>query len=312
MNIEKYLKSGHACLFVETAEIKRAVKAIQTGEQFNKLIWDSIQGIGDKVNRENLSPVELLNKAMEIPKTAIILENFDLFLENPQIMQIVLNNYETYKFNQTCLVFLGTNPKKIPLPLKELIPILSFDLPTKEEIRDIAQALVDEIQDMVKDNKDYDLKITEEIISACCGFSWEEAENTLALSLIEHKCFDTKTILDKKRQIIRATGFMDFMTPEPVENLGGLDNLKQYIFKRKDAFESDSNKPKLKSIMLLGPPGTGKTLSAKCIASIFNWPLIILDVGALKGGIVGETEKNIRLACKTIDGIGHAVVLIDK
>jgi SpoVK/Ycf46/Vps4 family AAA+-type ATPase len=137
-------------------------------------------------------------------------------------------------------------------------------------------------------------------------------ENALALSLMEYKKFDIKSILDRKRQIIKATGFMDFMNPEPIENLGGLDKLKDYIYKRKGAFVEGSVKPKLRSVLLVGFPGTGKSLAAKCMASIFDWPLIQLDIGAMKGGIVGETEKNVRLATKTIDAFGKAILLIDE
>jgi SpoVK/Ycf46/Vps4 family AAA+-type ATPase len=142
--------------------------------------------------------------------------------------------------------------------------------------------------------------------------SQEEIENVLSLSMIEHRCFNIKTILDRKRQIIRATGFMDFIHPEPIDQLGGLENLKDYIFKRKVAFEPNSNKPKLRSILIVGFPGTGKSLAVKCVSSIFDWPGISLDVGSLKGGLVGETEKNTRIACKTIDAFGKAVVMLDE
>ena len=82
--------------------------------------------------------------------------------------------------------------------------------------------------------------------------------------------------------------------------------------KRKEAFEEKDWKPKLKSVLLLGLPGTGKSLSVKCVASIFNWPAIVLDIGATKGGLVGETEKNIRHATKVIDSMGRVIVCVDR
>ena len=312
MNITKYMKAGYGCLFIETTEIKRAVKSIKVNDPFKKVVWDFIDGYGD-FQKTKADQIEILEEAVRMEQSSIILENFDLFIDNPQIAQMILNNYEGYKSSQTCLVIVGTNSKKIPTALKELIPTLQFDMPSKEEIKSIMEGFVSDAKESLKDKQeDYNLEITEEVISACSGLSWEEIENILALSLVEHKSFSIKTILEKKREIIRATGFMDFMSPEPIENLGGLDNLKNYIFKRKEAFTPDSIKPKLKSLLLLGMSGTGKTQSAKAIASIFNWPLIMLDVGALKGGIVGDTERNVRLACKTIDSMGNCCILIDE
>jgi SpoVK/Ycf46/Vps4 family AAA+-type ATPase len=192
-------------------------------------------------------------------------------------------------------------------------------LPNKEEVRLVASTLSTTAEEDFKQSPDYeknkdsfDFSVSEELISACLGLSHEEMENALALSLIEHKQFNVKAILDRKRQIIKSTGFMDFMQPEPIENLGGLDKLKEYISKRIEAFEDNSIKPKLRSILLVGIQGCGKSLASKCIASIFDWPLISLDIGSIKGGIVGETEKNVRLATKTIDAFGRAVIQIEE
>lgn len=315
MNISKYLKAGYACLFLETTEIKRAVKSVYVDQPFNKLIWDFVEGIGDGIQTEPVNQVDVLNKIKSLQKTMVVLENFDMFIDNPIIMQTLLNNYETYKFNQVCLVFVGINQKKIPQSLKELIPITQFELPGKEEIRQIAKAIADEAKESYEQSnktEEYNFTIPETVIESCCGMSKEEIENILALSLIEYKEFNIKTIIARKREIVRATGFMDFINPEPIENLGGLENLKNYINKRKEAFSDNSDKPKIKAMLLAGLPGTGKSLSVKAIASLLNWPAIMLDVGALKGGIVGQTEQNVRLACKTIDGIGQAVICLEE
>jgi SpoVK/Ycf46/Vps4 family AAA+-type ATPase len=65
-------------------------------------------------------------------------------------------------------------------------------------------------------------------------------------------------------------------------------------------------------LLLVGIPGTGKSLSCKAAASILNWPLIRLDISALKGSLVGESERKIRQATATIDAFGKAVVWLDE
>ena len=316
-NISSYLKSGYSCIFIETAEIKRCVKSIIVDEPFQKIHWDFVSGLDLGSDTTEMDHLELLEKAKELNQTTIVCENFDFFIDNKMLIQTFLNNYETYKFNQVCFVIVGSDIQTIPVLLKELIPIIPFDLPTKDEIRVIAENLSEEALESIKNStkeneEEYDFKVTEEVIESCLGMSYEEIENVLALSLIEHKGFNIKTILNRKRQIIRSTGFMDFMNPEPIENLGGLENLKKYVFKRKEAFKEGSIKPKLRSILLVGIQGCGKSLSTKVIASIFDWPLVSLDIGALKGGIVGETEKNVRRATKTIDAFGKAIIQLEE
>jgi SpoVK/Ycf46/Vps4 family AAA+-type ATPase len=43
-----------------------------------------------------------------------------------------------------------------------------------------------------------------------------------------------------------------------------------------------------------------------------GWPLIKLDIGRLKGSLVGESERKIRQATTVIDAFGEAVVWIDE
>jgi SpoVK/Ycf46/Vps4 family AAA+-type ATPase len=143
--------------------------------------------------------------------------------------------------------------------------------------------------------------------------SYEEIENVIAYSAIIHRKFDLMTILERKRQVIKATGFMDFLEVLPIETLGGLELFKSYFKSRIEPFKNpDSVKPKIKSVLLVGFQGTGKSHAVKCLCSLLGWPGIMLDIGGLKGSLVGETEKNTRLATKTIDAFGKCVVAIDE
>ena len=59
-------------------------------------------------------------------------------------------------------------------------------------------------------------------------------------------------------------------------------------------------------------PGCGKTLLAKATANEFGFPLFQLDVGALFGKHVGESEENFRKVVETVDGIGRCILFIDE
>jgi SpoVK/Ycf46/Vps4 family AAA+-type ATPase len=67
----------------------------------------------------------------------------------------------------------------------------------------------------------------------------------------------------------------------------------------------------IKGAIYLGHPGGGKSYLARAIGNTFGTPTITIDLGAMKGGLVGQSEGNIRRALKIIDGIsgGNALVI---
>ena len=67
-----------------------------------------------------------------------------------------------------------------------------------------------------------------------------------------------------------------------------------------------------KGIMIVGMPGCGKSLTAKATASLFEIPLVRLDVGRLLGKYVGESEENMRKALKLSESISPCVLWIDE
>jgi SpoVK/Ycf46/Vps4 family AAA+-type ATPase len=152
-----------------------------------------------------------------------------------------------------------------------------------------------------------------EAVEAARGLTEFEAETAFALSLVIKKEFCPDIITEQKKQMIRRTGLMEFWPPVPIDQVGGLDLFKQHLTNRMKAFEpGNEHLPKPKALLLVGIPGTGKSLSCKAAASILNWPLIRLDISALKGSLVGESERKIRQATATIDAFGKAVVWLDE
>ena len=113
--------------------------------------------------------------------------------------------------------------------------------------------------------------------------------------------------------MIKKSGLMEFWPPTDINDVGGLENLKEYVRNRAKAFEpGNEHLPKPKGILLVGLPGTGKSLAAKAIAHILGWPLIRLDIGALKTSLVGASEQRMRDTTRVIDAFGNAVIWLDE
>jgi len=66
-----------------------------------------------------------------------------------------------------------------------------------------------------------------------------------------------------------------------------------------------------RGVLIVGVPGCGKSLTAKAVAGGTR-PLLRLDVGALFGSLVGQSEAAARNALKTAEAVAPAVLWLDE
>lgn len=67
-----------------------------------------------------------------------------------------------------------------------------------------------------------------------------------------------------------------------------------------------------RGLLFDGPPGTGKTLASMYIAGIFGVPLYRLDLGAMMGKYVGQSEEALNAALSQIDQVEPCVIIFDE
>ena len=106
-----------------------------------------------------------------------------------------------------------------------------------------------------------------------------------------------------------------FSTNEALENVGGMDVLKGLLVKRGNAFSDEARAyglPEPKGVLLLDIQGCGKSLVAKTVASLWDLPLLRLDMSLIFSGFIGASENNMRKAIKTAESIAPAVLWIDE
>ena len=104
---------------------------------------------------------------------------------------------------------------------------------------------------------------------------------------------------------------------ETLRDIGGLEVLKEWLKQKAVIFANMERALKFhvdipKGILIVGMPGCGKSLTAKATASLFNLPLVRLDVGRLLGKYVGESESNMRQALALAEAISPCVLWVDE
>jgi SpoVK/Ycf46/Vps4 family AAA+-type ATPase len=100
-----------------------------------------------------------------------------------------------------------------------------------------------------------------------------------------------------------------------LDDIGGLEQLKEWLGRRAGAFSAAARSyglPAPKGLLIVGIPGTGKSLTAKATAGAFGLPLLRLDMGRVFGGIVGQSEANLRAVIQTAEAIAPCVLWIDE
>ena len=150
------------------------------------------------------------------------------------------------------------------------------------------------------------------------GLTSEEAYSALLNAVVATKELSGEVIpylVSEKAQITKKSGHLQFIETSVTEaEVGGLDELKSYSARKRLTFTEKAREYGLtpaKGVILVGIPGTGKSLSAKAIAG-GQMPLLRMDIGALMGGIVGESESNMRSALKVAEAVSPCVLWIDE
>lgn len=304
--LRDYLKAGYPAIVILTQEPARA-KEILPVDGWDFYCWDCIRGIRpaqlSTPVEEIRDPVMAINWLNNFQNRVLIAENLHLFLNIPEVIQSLSNGVLRWKSTGCCLVMVSPILEVSP-EVEKLFTVIDLPLPDTQELFNLLAELAQSVNGVETNLK---------AAIAARGLTEFEAETAFSLSLIQKGHFCETVITEQKKQMIKKSGLMEFWPPTDINDVGGLENLKMYVLNRAIAFEpGNEHLPKPKGILLVGIPGTGKSLSAKAIANILGWPLVRLDIGALKTSLVGASEQRMQEATRIIDAFGSCVVWIDE
>ena len=124
-----------------------------------------------------------------------------------------------------------------------------------------------------------------------------------------------RRLLEEKARLVRRHPALEWAWPEAPESLGGFARLKRDLpgiaASFSEAAEALGIRP-ARGILLVGPPGTGKSLAARVIAGALGFPMFRLDIGALFGPLLGQTEGAVRDALAAVSAAAPCVLLVDE
>ena len=317
-----FLKARYPIIYINTIEEDRVEyvirKNVKTNLNRSIYSWDFVDGYTNNPNnqgfakRNPLQALELVERLNAETPALFLLKDFNRFLTDLSISRKLRNISRILKLQPKTIIIIGSD-LTIPKELQELITVLQFQLPLEDEISQELTRLINSLDIKV------DPELFENLTRACQGLSLERIRRVLSKIIATYKTIDNNSIavlLSEKKQIISQTEILEYCSvSEKITNLGGLNNLKDWLKKRKTAFSiqaSNYGLPTPRGLLLIGIQGTGKSLAAKAIANDWQLPLLKLDVGKLFGGIVGESESRLRQMINVAETISPCILWIDE
>jgi SpoVK/Ycf46/Vps4 family AAA+-type ATPase len=199
------------------------------------------------------------------------------------------------------------------------VTVVDFPLPTERQIRELLDRKIKLNTDSRVLTVDLADDALERLAKAALGLTALEAENAFARAMVDDNHLsagDVEIVQQEKGQIVRKSGVLEMITSQVrLTDIGGLANLKNWLTKRSGSWLDEAalyGLPAPKGVLVTGVPGCGKSLTAKAMASAWSLPLLRLDIGRVFGGLVGQSEQNMRTALRTAEAVAPCVMWIDE
>jgi SpoVK/Ycf46/Vps4 family AAA+-type ATPase len=316
------LKARYPIIYISTTEeerieylIKYCAKKKVARTYYSWDFIDGYQGNPNDVGFAAQNPLEALDLVDKLtPETAalFVLKDYDNFLKDFSIVRRLKNLSRTLKTQPKNLVIISSEIN-IPDSLKEIVTVLEFPLPSYQEIREELTRLISSTQ------QELSPELVDNVTIACQGLSLERIRRVLSKIITKYGRIHELSpdlILDEKQQIIKQTQLLEFcLNDKNVNDLGGLDNFKDWLQLRKKAFSQEAVKyglPYPKGLLVVGVQGTGKSITAKILAHEWKLPLLRLDFGRLFASLIGQSEQRVRKMIEISEAMSPCVLWVDE
>jgi hypothetical protein len=128
---------------------------------------------------------------------------------------------------------------KIPSELEKEIQVLELPLPEEEEIRTLVKSVIDTFNIGPRDYDD-----NKRLIDAALGLTTGEVLSAFSSAAVKRKRLtveEVPLIVAEKKQVISKRGNLEYYEPEQMmTDIGGLDNLKDWLDRRNKAFSQEA------------------------------------------------------------------------
>lgn len=282
------------------------------------VVWSATGGAQPALSSNGSPPPEpivFLDEILRYPDEHVfLLKDLHPFLRDPLVVRKLRDSIP--KLIETHKTILLVGPvDDVPLELLKDTTILELPLPGMSEMRAELQSVLEtEFPQLELDEKQED-----HMVKAVLGLTLAEAHKAFARSLQGREVVTDEvymTLVSEKRHMVQGSQLLEFFDlDEGMNDIGGLDGLKEWLDQRSEAFSADAQERGIsnpKGVLLAGVQGCGKSLSAKAIARLLGFPLVRMDLSALLEAQRGSSEQNLRDVLRLMETIAPSVLWLEE
>lgn len=292
------------------------------------LEWNPATGATNFKTKEQMGEFEPLDTFLQDKYVAepvkpqelyLVLKDVQDYLDDPKVKSILhlMAQRRLYGPDYDTTVIIVSSYIQIPQEIEKYVSYLEIGFVNDEdEIRRL-------INEHTEVNKYHDLleEDIKKLMPSLKGMTLFEIDRMLDMAMSSNGSLsseDSQMILQQKKQMVKQSGLLELIdTPASIDGIGGMDFLKSYLRNKQKVFANpvkaqEFNLSTPKGIFIVGMPGCGKSLCAKATASLFNAPLLKLDMGSMMGKYVGQSEANLRKAIQIAEAAAPCVLWIDE
>ena len=346
-NFGSYALAGYQIILVQTSEesrVREEIKRFCKRRHFNLYDWNTVNGMTaahvdglqpkTELPQNSQDPLACLrwmtSPALKLEKGIFMMRDFDdcyapgtqaivrRFLQNIAEDRLMSNVDERTGKPRFRPIVIVTANATLPDKLKAHVAVIDYQLPSEAELRNIIVTVLTGVGRMSETFND---KVVDALVRCVAGLTCAEAENAFARSLSscgENIVKIVAMLKREKAQIIKKSDVLTFIDEDTIgqtEDVGGFEALNEWINNRKDCYSREAAAVGLdypKGISIVGPMGTAKSVAGKLVAKQLGLPCYMLNIGALFGSLIGQSEQRVRDAIKTIEAQNGCVVLLDE
>jgi len=321
------IRSRVPVILLETREELRALELLKNVARETKkplFKWSVTEGLlrmdpGYLPQKHNRRPEDVLGHIKSAGQPGIfLLLDLHPFFPEPQLVRLIKEIAQQADRTGQTLVLLS-HDLKLPEELRHLAAHCRLALPDADQLTEIVREEADRWTRENGRRVQTRSEILQTLVRNLSGLSGEEARRLARRAIWDDGALnddDLHRALRAKYELLNRSGVLTF---EPdtrnLSETGGLARLKEWLSRRRSAFLRAPAAPGLpvpRGILLTGVQGCGKSLAAKAVAGTWQIPLLRLDFGAVYNKYIGETERNLREALETAEGLAPCVLWLDE
>ncbi|HEY9844857.1 MAG TPA: AAA family ATPase [Candidatus Caenarcaniphilales bacterium] len=319
------IQAQYPLIYLLTSEEERSEQAIATISQLKPqrriFIWTVTHGIVEYgqprslTQHNTVSPEAAIEWVIRQRDPGIyIFKDLHPFIDSPATTRWLRDAIANFKGTQKTIILMSP-VQTVPIELEKEVVVLDYPLPNMAELDEVLSAQLEQAR-----ARRTTTDAREKLLKAALGLTRDEAQKVYRKAQVTAGRLteeEVEIVLSEKKQLIRRNGILEYIeVDETIDSIGGLQELKQWLQQRSNAFTERAREyglPQPKGMLILGVPGCGKSLIAKTTSRLWGLPLIRLDMGRVyDGSMVGRSEANLRNALKTAESISPAILFIDE